>query len=505
MSFKSTKSTSYNASWDVTPEQGPDKDLENGELQSLREKSQQLIRDNLVVSGMQQTYLNQILSYGPTIYSASENKIQREQINNYLESKLASCDITGSKSFEKVLEEIVSTAFGDGDLVINLPSIDGETVVELVEAQRVDTPFEFRMNEDKYLYRHGVKYAESGVLLGFYIKKAKYIDYSYKSKEEFYDFFPMYREADGYRRKVTVLFKAPLNSRPLASRQYPIVTPMVPFLKNLDDYNEAVIVGARVAACFSAFITSKNPNAAQKAMSTNPEGGRFTDNDGRPYTKLQPGSIMYLRMNEEVDIASPNKPGDNHDSFVLRSYKTLCMAFRVPYILAFLDTEAVSYSSWRGAVLDSFKMVNRWRRELNSIIKWIVSTFVLEGIASGKIRGSLSTAAIRIRWPAPGVLDNEKEARGDKLDLENKTKSHQMICDERGIDYEEVMKEREEEELREIDLEAKKLKKKKDYEASLGIVFPDTVQPKETDVDGQADGKVDPDEAKERRKEDGNW
>jgi capsid protein len=277
---------------------------------------------------------------------------------------------------------------------------------------------------------------------------------------------------------------------------------MIPFLKNMDDYAEAVIVGARVAACFAAFISTSNPNAAQKSMQTAVEPG-----DTRPpHTRLQPGTIMYLRPNEIASFASPNKPSDNHDAFVLRSYKTISMAFRIPYILAFLDTEQVSYSSWRGAVLDSFKLVQRWRRDLTDITLWIVNTLILEGMADGKIRGGLSTASMKVRWPSIGILDPEKEARSAKIDIDNKVKSRQMICDERGVDYEDVLREREEEELLEIELQAKILKLKKDKETSLGIIFPDTIQPADSaaDVNGESD-QPDPEAAKEKRKADGNW
>lgn len=503
--FKGAEDSAYNISWSVTREQHPDKDLEY-DLKTLRSRSHQSIRDNLVVSGIQQAYLNYILSYGPTIYSASNNRVQKDQINSMLKERLENCDTTGSKSLYKLLEEIVSCAFADGDLVINLPLQDGNTVVELIEAHRIDTPVDFKTGDNKHLIRHGVKYDRNGKIIGFYVKKADALEYAYRNSAKEFDFFPVWLEDDGYSRKVTELFKAPLNSRPLASRQYPLTTPMLPFLKNMDDYQEAVIIGARVAACFSAFVKTTNPNAARKSMS---EADPDTST-GKKLVKMRPGSIMYLKTGEEVSFASPNKPSDNHDDFVLRSHKTISMAFRLPYILAFLDTEQVSYSAFRGAVLDSFKLVKRWRRELTKIILWIVNTFVLEGISYGSIRGSLSTADIRIRWPSSGVLDSEKESRGDKVDLQNGTKSRQMICDERGIDYEEVKKDLLEEALADVERQAEVLKKQKELSEKHGIIFPETVQPeddRQTDrrPGEQSGSDLDEEDAKERRKEDGNW
>ena len=499
--FKGAEDNSYNVSWVVSNEQHPDVELES-DLSTLRERSHQLIRDNLVVSGMQQTYINYILNYGPTIYSASTNRLQRTQINNMLEDRLDYCDSTGTNSLHTILDMIVAAAFSDGDILINLPVVDDETVVELIEAFRVDTPNEFKRSQENSLVRNGVKYNANGKIVGFYVRKQDRLNRRYSSTLTDFDFFPVFREFNGFKRRVTQLFKAPAAARPLASRQYPLATPMIPYLKNLNDYAEAVLIGARVAACFSAFITTENPSAAKISFD---EGTDTTTN--KKYTKLQPGQIFYLNRNEAITFASPNKPGDNHDTFVLRSYKTISMAYRIPYILAFLDPEQVSYSGFRGAVLESHKLVKRWRRELGKIVLWIVNTMVLEGISNGSIRGTLSSAELRIRWPSPGVLDSEKEGRGDKLELENKTKSRQMICDEKGYDYTEVLKDREEEALQDIELEAKKLVKRKELEEKLGIEFTLEKEDKnDTDVSGDSStSETDTEKNNEKRKEDGNW
>lgn len=500
--FKGAETNPYNVSWSVTSEQDPNVELE-ADLSTLRERSHQLIRDNLVVSGMQLTYINYILNYGPTIYSASNNRLQRVQINNMLKDKVEYCDSTGANSLHTILDMIVAAAFSDGDTLINLPIVDDETVVELIEAFRVDTPSEYKYKGDSSLVSNGVKHDESGKVIGYYVKKRNRLTRRYNHLDNDFDFYPVFKESGGLRRRVTQLFKAPTSSRPLASRQYPLATPMIPFLKNLNDYNDAVLVGARVAACFSAFVETENPANAKLSM----DSGTDTATS-KTYSKLQPGQIFYLRKNEKISFASPNKPSDNHDTFVLRSYKTISMAYRIPYILAFLDPDQVSYSGFRGAVLESFKMVKRWRRELQRIILWIVNTWVLEGISKGEIRGSLSTAELRVRWPSPGVLDQEKEARGNKIDLENETKSKQMVCDEQGNDYEEIQKDILEAKLNDIDVQAAVLIKQKELEEKHGIKFSVDKEGKkdEADVSGDSDtSEKDTDENNQKRKEDGNW
>lgn len=502
MTFKAARMDSQNLDWEVEREQHPDLDLRD--LKTLRERSHQLIRDDLVTSGMQQAYINHIASTGPTIYSAGDNKIQREQINNYLKTRFEAIDPTGTKSIADLVEELVGCAFADGDIGINLPIVDGLTVVELVEAFRINSPVG-KITDS--LLRHGVQYDANGKIIGYHVlKSAGLYQFGYLKNE--FEFFPTWVQFQEYARRVFYLFKAPSNSRPLASRQYPLSTPLMPVIKHLGDYQEAVIVGARVAACFAGYTETDNPAASTKSIANDADPGT-----GAPVAKIKPGTITNLKRGQKIAFSNPNRPSDNHDSYILRNHKTIAMAYRVPYIIAFQDTEQVTYSAYKGAFQDLAKLIGRWRRKLTEILLWITNTIILEGIANGEIRGSLSTAKIRVRWPSLGSLDTEKESRGNKIALvDNRTKSRQMICDEDNVDFEELEADLLEEELAEVERKAQVLVKKKEWEDKEGIIFPDTVQ--ETDPEGRStyrrpgekEGEdLDPDDAKERRKSDGNW
>lgn len=527
VAFKGADDTPYTKNWNIFGEYTPDYALDaSNSLMTLRARSQQLIRDNPIVSGLQQAYVNSVCSYGPVIKSGSEIRLRAKKADAILAPLLASADLSGCISLTNLIETIVASSFSDGDILINLPldsSKSGvQTVVELIEAFRVATPIEYtRYNKNDPMYgrvRHGVQYDAQGRVEGYWVLKANISDMnSTRFQVKDFDYYPMYRSAVGadgieYRRRVTYLFKAPAGNRPLASRQYPLTAALITTLKNLDDFSEAVVIGARVAACFAAFVQTKNPNKAIASMTTDSEGNTTTTPDGtKRHARLQPGQIFYLNLNEEISFASPNKPSDNTDSFLLRNYKTISMSIRIPYILAFLDTEQVSYSSWRGAVLEAFKTVQRWRRELNSVIDWVVSTWLTEAMTLGLVNST--EANLKIRWPSVGVLDVEKEARGNKLELENGTKSRQMICDEQAIDYEVVQQERTEEALEAVELQAKILVRQKELEEEFGIEF---IPEKETATSGGKNtkrrpgekddgGTVSDDDATERRKEDGNW
>jgi capsid protein len=286
------------------------------------------------------------------------------------------------------------------------------------------------------------------------------------------------------------------------SRQFPVITPALVLLKLLDDYTEAVLVGARVAACFSAFIISKNPNSAYLGLTTDADGAvKDPLDETRRVQKLQPGSVFYLKPYEEIQFAAPNRPGDNVDPFIVRIYKTISMYVRIPYPILFLDLGETNYSSWRGGVNELKKMIIRWRRELTSIITWIVNTIVLEGMANGEIRGNFNTLSVKVRWPSIGILDPEKEARANKYRLDNGTASKQMVCDEEGISYEEVQAEIFASQELDLENKAKLEKKRVELEQKYGIelVIDPAIQKNDTPDAGDEDAK------KDKRKDDGNW
>ena len=106
--------------------------------------------------------------------------------------------MSGTKSLYKILEEIISCSFADGDVLINLP-LDKKrsgirTVVELIEAHRVQTPEEYERDEVmSQRVRHGVQYDAEGRIEGYWVKKADKVDYSYRNNKDNFTFYPMYR------------------------------------------------------------------------------------------------------------------------------------------------------------------------------------------------------------------------------------------------------------------------------------------------------------------------
>lgn len=496
-------------------ELSPDIELEqDATLQTLRVTSRKLIKNNFLASSAELAYINTILGGEIILDILGVNKIFDKEIVKFLDDHIFGLDISRQYSLSMITEQIIASSFTDGDVLINLP-IDKyrknkiKTYVELIDASRIKTPPKHKSN---ILVREGVEYYSSGKIKGYWviksINKLSNVTY-YSANDKDFEFFPMYKSDGIITRKVCQLFKAPLNLKIGQSRNVPVLTGSMGLIRYFNQYLEAVLVGSRVAACFAGFIKTNNPAQARKSLT---ESGTDTTIDvkGQKLTKLQPGLLSYLKPNEDIVFASPNRPSDNFDNFILRLSKFIAMTIRIPYEQMFLDLKETSYSSWRGGSLETERNISRWKRDLDGVLRWIVFTFLQEALVKGELKGSLKNAKLQIIFPVYKTLDEEKSARARKINLQSNTTSQHREQAGMGENYDQLQDELDIESLRKVEREAKKLIFQKELSEKHNIIFPEQIEQDRDTSDSRREGEeedsnIDEDDAKERRKEDGNW
>ena len=484
-------------------------------LWGLRKTSSKLIKNNFIAASAQLAYVNTIVGGEIQFNAIGTDKTFNKKVISFLKSVLGGIDINKQYSITQMVEQMITGSFAGGDLLVNLP-IDSrsgrvvKTYIELVEAGRIKTPPKHKNNT---LVKEGVHYYSSGRLKGYWVitrKKEEQKASYHSATDNDFEFFPIYKTSGGVTRKVSELFKAPLNLRPGQSRGIPVLTSCMGLLRYFNQYLEAVLIGARVAACFAGFVNTSNPAEARKSLT---EEGQATSVGvkGKKLLKLQPGTISYLKPNESITFASPNTPSDNFDKFILRLARFVSMSIRIPYEQFFIDLSEVNYSSWRGGSLETERNINRWKRDLTSTIRWIIFTLIQEALVKGELEGDISKVKLSITFPVYKTLDEEKSARARRLNMQTFSTSQHREQAGLGEDYEQLQTELDEESLRAVDREALILKKQKKLSEKYGIIFPNQVEEGDRDTsdsrrEGESEGTdLDEDDASERRKDDGNW
>jgi len=499
----------------------PDIELEQNEtLHSLRKTSNKLIKNNFIASSAQLAYVNTILGGKITLEVSNTSESFENQVMRIFGETMVGMDISRQYSLTQITEQIITSSFANGDVLISLPRDKRskrkiKTYVELIEASRIKTRPKDKQNN---LIKEGVEYYASGRVKGYWVIKRKKqqekVAY-YTAKDSDFEFFPAFKSEGGITRRVCWLFKAPLNLKPGQSRGIPVLTGTMGLLRYFNQYLEAVLIGSRVAACFAGFVKTNDPAGARKSLSESGEDSGVKAK-GKKLTKLVPGLISYLKTNEDITFASPNRPSDNFDAFVLRLSKFVAMTIRVPYEQMFLDLSQTNYSSWRGGSLETERNINRWKRDLDSCLRWIIFTFLQEALVTRELKGSLKGMTLNITFPVYKTLDEEKTARARRMNIQSGNTSIHREQAGLGESYSQLDEEKTAEALDEVERQAKVLIRQKELSEEHEIIFPETVQPEDGDTEdrdtsgsrreGEEEGTdLDDDDARERRIEDGNW
>jgi lambda family phage portal protein len=188
--------------------------------------------------------------------------------------------------------------------------------------------------------------------------------------------------------------------RPGQIRGVPWLASAITKLKDFDDFEDAELMQAKVAACFAAFVTDIDGSAGPLT-----EGG--VDNNGDPIDQLEPGHIAYLTPGKDVKFAAP--PPSRDSAFSIRKLRHIAVSMGITYEQISGDYSQVNYSSARMARLELKANVNEWREHMllpvlcDGIWNWAME--LVSGYEGW-------TAAPGATWSCPpmSILEPDKEA-----------------------------------------------------------------------------------------------
>ena len=143
--------------------------------------------------------------------------------------------------------------------------------------------------------------------------------------------------------------------RPGQSRGVPWLASAIAKLNDLNDYDDARLMQAKIAACFGAFVTDEGSGMAIGSQ----EG---TDEEDRLET-LEPGHIEYLAPGKSITFPSPPSVSD-HGSFTEAQLRYISACLDVPYEELTTDYSRVNFSSARMARLSHWSSVHDWRKNM---------------------------------------------------------------------------------------------------------------------------------------------
>ena len=348
------------------------------------------------------------------------------------------CDFDGQCDFGNVTALAFRSMLVTGDAFILLRRDEVadslyKLKLQVISGDRVATPDSEASNKQ---VKDGVAVDAQGRVVGYWIKKNGDAP---RNGEADYQFVPI-RTNDG-KTHVVHLFQ---KTRPGQYRGEPVLAPVLGILEDLDEYIKNELRASQVASLFTAFVKTSNPG----------EDMGWDADEESPYNKagnkLESGAILSLGQDEDVSIASPNRPNSVFEAFVEAFELMIGIGVGIPFEV-YTGKFTSSYSASRAALVlgeIDFKIIRKLIVE--RFCRPVYAEWFADAVSMGRIEAPrfdardpiAMDAYLRSEWIGPGApqLDAEKEAKAFVLKDQNNFASLQQIIQEmNGGDWKRVL------------------------------------------------------------------
>jgi len=299
------------AKW-LTSRLSPDSEAEQ-DLEAIRKRSRDLYLNDPVAAGYVRGRITNAVGTGirpqariRANTSARTTEEQARGLNKEIEAawelwsaKASRCGRRPFWMIQRLVERCVARE-GEALVVLSDKRVRGKPIplcVEVVNIERLETPAELdgKMHANgRPKVRLGIEREPDGTPTAYYIRRADPDDT--KTWTEAYDRIPADRVIHVYD-----------DEDPAQSRGWPAMVPCMPGLKDVGDYDEAVLIKRQIEACFAVLIRgSGSPTEAAIAASTG------TNSNSDRLEEMVPGMVRYIGEAGGVETINPG-PGTGED------------------------------------------------------------------------------------------------------------------------------------------------------------------------------------------------
>jgi lambda family phage portal protein len=427
------------------------------DAKTLRERSQDLNRNDAIASGITDTFGLNVAGEGlrlqsklrASVLGISEERAEaiRTQIEDVWEEWCLYCDAAEKLTFGEIQFMTIRKVMEDGDLLV-LPTWINKRWhplarrIELVEAHRLENPYgAHSVAFDTDATRNGITFGKAGEALTYYIRKATNNKFAQREYEKV-----AARDSKG-RPKVLHLFRP---TRPGQERGIPLFAPILTLFKDHMDVRQAYVIKERIQSCLAIIFTSKG-NPVEKAIRA-ATGTESSPRDKTTTNRLQgiePGLIHYDEEGAEVTVVDPGRTNEGFAVFAENTIRQMGAALGLPYELILKDFSKTNYSSARAALLEGRRVFKNWRTWLGlHLCQPIFRQVLEEAVARGQIDApgfdQHRNEYFRSSWIGGGWgwVDPVKEVQASKLAVDYSFSTEADECAAQGRDWEEVKEQR---------------------------------------------------------------
>ena len=396
------------------------------DLPGLASKSREINRDDPLGSGIQHSFMTNVVGTGMRPQARTDNPERNREIERLFNAKKNKIFLGDDLTFNEGQRMIFMKALEDGNIFIKKTLKNGKQWFEVFEMDRLGTPSDA---ENKDRITNGIEKDAAGVRVAYWVSDSNKAGLLSSTKN--YTRVP----AD---QIVHLRFGV---SRPGQTMGVPQCHAILQDLRDLDLLLIASLKRVQVAACLSVFL--KSAQSTTEIMETTAEEYGY-----RMDQTLEPGMIFKLYPDEEVQTLIPNFPTPEFEPFIIMLARRIGAALGVAWQIVLKDFGKSNYSSARTDLLESrqtFVTLQQWFVE--KLLNWIwAETLRFE---SGMTISE--EELLMVNWIPNGWqwVDPKKEADAMEVKLRAGLTTRRDECAAQGKDWEEVQDQLLLEELRE--------------------------------------------------------
>lgn len=403
----------------------------NTSLTSLRELSRDLRRNNGWARRGVQAIVNNTIGWGiqarPVAAAAEVRRLARDAWKAWSES--IACDYDGRLPFTGLQRLVMDAVVESGEALIlrrTATPADGLPVplrVRVVEPDYLDSSRDGTVGHAGGLIVQGIEFDRQGRRVAYWLFRDHPGGTPLSGASLASDRVPAADVIHVYQIE-----------RPGQSRGVPWLTSAIARLHDFDDYDDAVLIQQKIAACFGAFVTDINALPS-------PIGSQSGTDETDRLETLEPGHIAYLTPGRDVKFSTPPTVADQ--SFSVRNLRRIAASLGVTYEDLSDDYSQVNFSSARMARLAHYANVDDWR--------W---NMIIPQLCDGVWRWFAESAAglqawpevPRALWSPPPIpmLEPDKEGLAYSRLIRNGVRTYDQVQLELGQDPEAQLDEIEE-------------------------------------------------------------
>lgn len=445
----------------------PDADLLS-ELGTIVGRSRDLVRNNGVAQGAQQTIADNVVGTGlrlsprPLYKLLGRDKAWATEFGNSVQGfhRLwwddTACDASDELNGAGLTTSVIRSLWVNGEacaLPMWLPE-PGQLFasrLQLLEPDRLSNP---NGRPDSATLRAGVERdAATGRPVAYHVRTTHpgdSLSFGLGAGAAFGEWVRIPAKTEWGRRRFLHVHD---KDRIGATRGKPLIAAVMRPFKQVDHFLTVHLQTAIVQSLIAAFIrTPMDQEALVELFGGNAEAAqKYFDEkavrDSR--TKLKGGALIPLNPGDDVTPFAPPNAANGVDQFVMTVYRQIAAAFNLPYELLLKDFTKTNYSSARAAMLEAWRYFNYLRAKVGFMFCQPAYELVLEEMVDRQMVDApdfytLRRAYAAAKWigPGRGWVDPVKEADAAEKRMKSGLSTLEMECAEQGLDWEDVLEQR---------------------------------------------------------------